>query len=49
MVVDVAITEVGVVRVNLTRALRRVNHELVLGVNLAQQLIDRWVNDSIAM
>src|SRR5918995_3906168 len=46
-VLEQALTELGVVGVDLTGALGAVQHELVLGVRLLQQVVDRGVGDAL--
>src|SRR3712207_3452008 len=45
-VLEQALTELGVVRVDLTRPLGRVDDQAVLGIGRLEQLVDRRVGDA---
>src|SRR5215469_13155796 len=47
-VLEQTLTELGVVGVDLARALRRHDHEPVLAVNDIQELVDRGIDDAVS-
>src|SRR5665647_1287898 len=46
-VLEQALGELGVVRVDLARTLGRVDDQRVLGVRNLEQVVDRWVGDAL--